>query len=106
MTRNEIELACDLAWQKKFIELIGHKIGDEVECTFFPNSGNSKSSYVCSVIDKGIIVETDKGIFVKSNKQYDKSYEVRRYPNSSTSLSTYWAYRKENLLSHVRYIKQ
>ena len=105
MTRKEIELACDLAWQIKFLELTGHKVGDEVECTFFPNRGDYEHSYMYSIVDKGVIVETDKGIFVKSNKEYTKSYETRRYPNSPTRLCTYWRYEQEQLLSHVRYIK-
>ena len=79
MTKKEIILQCELAYQEKFLELNGLKIGDEVDCMFFPNHGNAKQSYTSSVIGKGTIIKTDKGIVVKSNEKYKKSHEEKVY---------------------------
>ena len=105
MTLKEIQAACDIAWQEKFLELVGLKIGDEVTCTFFPNSGDSKRSYTNSVEGKGIITRTDKGIMVRSVAQYTKSRETRVYPDRPNNTKTYWKYTQENLYSDLKYIK-
>ena len=70
MTDNEIEHLCDLAWQEKYLELKGLKIGDEVICSFSNHHGNAKQSYSSMVKGKGVIVETEKGIKVKSLEKY------------------------------------
>ena len=105
MTKKEILLQCEIAYQEKFLELNNLKIGDEVDCMFFPNSGNAKQSFIHSVIAKGIIVKTDKGIFVKSNEKYKKAHEEKMYPNRPTNTKTYWKYVDEQLLSKLDYIK-
>lgn len=105
MTLNEIKAACDIAWQEKFLELAGLKIGDEVTCLFFPNGGNSKNSYTISVEGKGIITRTEKGIMVQSIEQYTKSRETRVYPNRPYNTKTYWKYTKENLYSNLDCIR-
>ena len=60
MTDKEIEHLCDLAWQEKYLELKGLKIGDEVICSFSNHYGNAKQSYSYMVKGKGVIVETEK----------------------------------------------
>ena len=105
MTLKEIKAACDIAWQEKFLELAGLKIGDEVTCMFFPNKGTGKESYTTSIEGKGIIVRTDKGIFVQSIEQYTKSRETKVYPNRPYNTKTYWKYTKENLYSNLDCIR-
>ena len=105
MTLKEIKAACDIAWQEKFLELAGLKIGDEVTCMFFPNSGDSKHSYTSSVEGKGIITRTEKGIMVQSIEQYTKSHETMVYPDRPYNTKTYWKYTKENLYSNLDCIR-
>ena len=105
MTKKEILLQCELAYQEKFLELNNLKIGDEVECSFFPNLGTAKQSYTTCVIGKGIIVKTDDGIFVKSNDKYKKSSTKKMYPNRPLNTKTYWAYEDTYLLSKLEFIK-
>ena len=68
MTDREIEHLCDLAWQEKYLELKGLKIGDEVICSFSNHYGNAKQSYSYMVKVKGVIVETEKGIKVREKE--------------------------------------
>ena len=68
MTDSEIEHLCDLAWQEKYLELKGLKIGDEVICSFSNHYGNAKQSYSYMVKGKGVIVETEKGIKVREKE--------------------------------------
>ena len=100
MTRKEIEMACDRAWDEKFLELTGHKIGDEVECVFFPKGGNTKQCYMTSKEGKGKIVETENGVFVKSCNKYTKADSRRNARHQ-----IYWVYEEDYLLSDVRYIR-
>lgn len=49
MTRDEIIRECGLAYQRRFLELTGHKEGDKVDVLFLSYYGTSKeynSSYV------------------------------------------------------------
>lgn len=103
MTKKEIELQCEIAYQKKFLELTGLKIGDKVRCRFTTHHGDSKHSYMSSVEGDGEIVETDKGIFIRSFEKYPKAHEEKRYPYRLNS-PTYWAYSNEEQLSKLDYI--
>lgn len=100
MTRKEIEMACDRAWDEKFLELTGHHIGDEVECIFFPKAGNFKQCYTSSTEGRGKIVETENGVFVKSCNKYTKAH-LRK----NSRHQTYWEYEGDYLLSDVRNIR-
>lgn len=102
MSKKEIELQCDIAWAEKYLELTGHNIGDEVTCGFTSYNGNRDKAYSFSVIGKGTIVRTEKGIFVKSNDKVKKAHEehVRgRKP-------TIWVYRDEYDYAKVNFIKE
>ena len=68
MTDSEIEHLCDLAWQEKYLELKGLKIGDEVICSFSNHHGDAKHSYSYAVDGKDVIVETENGIKVMCSK--------------------------------------
>ena len=101
MSKKEIELQCDIAWAEKYLELTGHKIGDEVTCSFTSYSGNTDHTYMCSVIGKGTIVRTEKGIFVKSNDKVKKAHE-EKVKWRRTSI---WVYRDEYDYAKVNFIK-
>ena len=101
MSKKEIELQCDIAWQEKFLELTGHKIGDEVTCSFTSYNGNRDHAYSFSVIGKGTIVRTEKGVFVKSNDKVKKAHEEHVRGRKSTIL----VYREEYDYANVIFIK-
>ena len=98
MTKDEIKLQCDIAWQEKYLELTGHKIGDEVMCNFSAHHGNAKQSYSYLVKGKGTIVRTDKGIFVKSHEEYPVSHSKKRRPFDR---NYYWDYQNEIVYAKV-----
>ncbi len=102
MSKKEIELQCDIAWAEKYLELTGHKVGDEVTCSFTRSIGNADHAYMCSVTGKGIIVRTEKGIFVKSNDKVRKAHEE----NVRGRKSTIWVYREEYDYAKVNFIKE
>ena len=102
MTDSEIEHLCDLAWQEKYLELKGLKIGDEVICSFSNHHGNAKQSYSSMVKGKGVIVETEKGIKVKSLEKYTLSRSEKRRPYDRNS---YWVYYEDYVYSDLRFIK-
>ena len=101
MSKKEIELQCDIAWAEKYIELTGHKVGDEVTCSFSTYTGNRDHTYMVSAIGKGTIVRTEKGIFVKSNDKVKKAHEERVRGRKSTI----WVYRDEYDYAKVNFIK-
>ena len=93
MEQKDIMLACDIAWQEKFLELTGYNIGDEVYCLFHPDFGTSKQCNGTCKKGKGVIVRTDDGqIKIKSNEKYQQGKSVRRYPGSPVRFQTYWKY--------------
>lgn len=102
MNKKEIELQCDIAWAEKYLELTGHKIGDEVTCDFSANTGTRDHTYIVSVTGKGTIVRTEKGIFVKSNDKVKKAHEE----NVRGRKSTIWVYREEYDYAKVNFIKE
>ena len=102
MTKKEIELQCDIAWAEKYLELTGHKIGDEVTCSFTSCTGNRDHAYMFSVTGKGIIVRTEKGIFVKSNDKVKKAHEEHVRGRKSTI----WVYHEEYDYAKVNFIKE
>ncbi len=96
METKEIELACNIAWQEKCLELTGYNVGDEVFCLFHPDFGTAKNSYGTCVKGKGTIVRMDDGtIKIKSNEKYRKSKSVRKYPDSPVRFQTYWKYEED-----------
>ena len=101
MTKKEIELQCDIAWAEKYLELTGHKIGDEVTCSFTFYMGNSKNTYMGSKEAKGVIVMTEKGIRVKSNDKMRQAREEKRRWNDR---NTIWVYYDDYSFSSVKYI--
>lgn len=102
MTQKEIELQCNIAWAEKYLELTGHKVGDEVTCSFASDTGNADHAYMGSVIGKGTIVRTEKGIFVKSNDKVKKAHEEKvKWRKSSI-----WVYREEYDYAKVNFIKE
>ena len=102
MSKKEIELQCDIAWAEKYLELTGHKVGDEVTCNFTSYSGNADHAYMVSVIGKGTIVRTEKGIFVKSKDKVKKAHEEKvRWRRTSI-----WAYCYEYDYAKVNFIKE
>lgn len=102
MTDREIEHLCDLAWQEKYLELKGLKIGDEVICSFSNHYGNAKQSYSYMVKGKGVIVETEKSIKVKSLEKYTASRSEKRRLSDRNSI---WVYYEDYAYSDLRYIK-
>ena len=102
MSKKEIELQCDIAWAEKYLELTGHKIGDEVTCSFSTYTGNRNHTYMGSVIGKGTIVRTEKGIFVKSNDKVKKAHEEHVRGRKSTI----WVYREEYDYARVNFIQE
>ena len=88
-----ILLSCDIAWQEKFLELSGHKIGDEVFCLFHPDFGTAKQCNGTCKKGKGTIVRMEDGqIKIKSNEKYTQGRSVRKYPDSPVRFQTYWKY--------------
>ena len=102
MTDREIEHLCDLAWQEKYLELKGLKIGDEVICSFNNHHGNAKQSYSYMVNGKGVIVETEDGIKVKSLEKYTTSRSKKRKLSDRNPI---WVYYEDYAYSDLRYIK-
>ena len=102
MIDKETEHLCDLAWQEKYLELKGLKIGDEVICSFSYHHGNAKQSYSSTVEEKGVIVETENGIKVKSLEKYTSSRSEKRRPYDRNS---YWVYYEDYVYSDLRFIK-
>lgn len=102
MSKEDIKLQCDIAWAEKYLELTGHKIGDEVTCSFSFNIGNADHTYQSSAMGKGTIVRTEKGIFVKSNDKVQKAHEEHVRGRKSTI----WVYREEYDYAKVNFIKE
>lgn len=102
MNKKEILLQCDIAWAEKYLELTGHKIGDEVTCSFTSCIGNGARAFIGSVIGKGTIVRTEKGIFVKSNDKVKKAHEE----HVRGRRSTIWVYREEYDYAKVNFISE
>ena len=102
MIDKETEHLCDLAWQEKYLELKGLKIGDEVICSFSKHHGDAKHSYSYAVDGKGVIVETEKGIKVKSLEKYTASRSKKRKLSDRNPI---WVYYEDYAYSDLRYIK-
>lgn len=102
MIDKETEHLCDLAWQEKYLELKGLKIGDEVICSFSNHHGDAKHSYSYAVDGKGVIVETENGIKVKSLEKYTVSRSEKRRPYD---IKSYWVYYEDYEYSDLRFIK-
>lgn len=92
MTKKEIELQCEIAYQEKFLELTGLKVGDKVECYFTVEDGTHKQSYLSSVKGVGTIIRDDNGYAVLSDNEYSHSKSVRNKPWSCCDFSTHWEY--------------
>lgn len=90
MTDKEIKIKCDIAWQEKYLELTGHKIGDIVTCSFSCSSGNAKQAYTHLSEGKGTIEMTDKGIMVKSCEKYKVAHSD--YRNRQFNRGPYWRF--------------
>ena len=105
MTRKEIEFQCQLAYDAKFLELIGKNIGDKVKCSFFVHRGDRKHSYMSSVDGEGTIILDEKGYGVLSDKEYQDSKEVRNYPKSCSNFRSHWEYETKKLRSSIKYIR-
>lgn len=95
----DILFQCEKAYQEKMLELLSLKVGDCVDCYFSCHTGNSKRSYSTNIVGKGVIVKTEKGIFVKSINKYPQSHEKRRYPMRPSP--TYWHFENEYVLSKL-----
>ena len=102
MIDKETEHLCDLAWQEKYLELKGLKIGDEVICSFSKHHGDAKHSYSYAVDGKGVIVETEKGIKVKSLEKYTASRSKKRKLSDRNPI---WVYYEDYKYSDLRFIK-
>lgn len=100
MIRPDIKLKCDIAWQEKFLELTGLKIGDVVDCNFSASHGNARQSFSYLAEGKGTIVMTEKGIFVKSHEKY----KVARSEKSRRSRAYIWLYHDEFVFSRLENI--
>ena len=105
MTLEEIKAACDIAWQEKFLELAGLKIGDEVTCLFTTYHGDRKHCSMGSALGKGTIIRTEEGIFVQSYDRYIVARNTKKYPNRPYNYETYWKYTEETVLSDLKYIR-
>ena len=102
MIDKETERLCDLVWQEKYLELKGLKIGDEVICSFSNHHGDAKHSYSYAVDGKGVIIETENGIKVKSLEKYTVSRSEKRRPYD---IKSYWVYYEDYEYSDLRFIK-
>ena len=105
MTREEIELQCQLAYDAKLLELIGKNVGDKVVCSFFVHRGDRKHSYTSSVDGEGTIILDKKGYGVLSDKEYQDSKEMRDYPWSCSNFRSHWEYETKKLRSSIKYIR-
>ena len=105
MTRDEIELQCQLGYDDTLLELIGKNVGDKVKCSFFVHRGDRKHSYMSSVDGEGTIILDEKGYGVLSDKEYQDSKEVRDYPWSHSNSRTHWVYETKKLRSSIKYIR-
>lgn len=92
MKKKDIEFQCQLAYDAKFLELIGKSVGDKVKCLFSVHSGDSKHSYTSSVEGEGTIVLDEKGYGVLSDNEYKDSKDVRNKPWSCSDFSSHWEY--------------
>ncbi len=104
MKIKEIKLKCDIAWQEKFLELTGHKVGDKVKCSFHFSIGNEKRAFSSIVDGDGIIERTEKGILVKSCEKYrvaHSDYRDRRF-----NRGPYWRFEKEYVYMNLDNIKE
>lgn len=104
MTNKEIELKCELAYQEKFLDLIGKNVGDRVKCTFFIHTGNRKNSYMSSRDGYGTIIRDENGYAVLSDEEYSTSKEVRNKPWSVSDFSSHWEYGMAKCRSKLNYI--
>ena len=80
----------------------GLKIGDEVICSFSNHHGDAKQSYSYMVKGKGVIVETEEGIKVKSLEKYTALRSEKRRLSDRNSI---WVYYEDYAYSDLRYIK-
>lgn len=101
LTRERVRQLCELAYWEKWLELTGHKVGDEVKCAFRHDMGDMLHSYTTVTIGKGVIVRRDEGLFVESVQKYRKSHEVRVNPKSKVDYSVQWKYRYEHILARI-----
>lgn len=105
MTTKEIEFQCQLAYDAKWLELIGKKVGDKVKCSFSVSKGDRKHSYTSSIDGEGTIILDEKGYGVLSDNEYQYSEEVRDYPMSQSNYRTHWEYETKRLRSSIKNIK-
>lgn len=84
MTREEIKKQAEIAYQKRFLELTGYKIGDVVEALFPHYWGGGKNVHYDFKRGKGTIIMNENGeIHIKSLDKYGKSEEVSDCPDGS-----------------------
>lgn len=104
MTKKEIEFKCELAYQEKFLELTGKKVGDRVKCSFTYHHGDSKRSYMSSIEGYGTIVCDEKGYAVLSDEEYTTSKEVRNKPWNVSDFSCHWEYGRAKCRTKLNFI--
>lgn len=84
MTREEIEQKAKIAYQQRFLELTGYKVGDVVEARFTHYWGGGKNVHYDWKRGKGTIIRLENGeIRIKSLDKYGKSEEVSDCPDGS-----------------------
>ena len=105
MITKEIEFQCQLAYDAKWLELIGKKVGDKVKCSFSVSKGDRKHSYTSSIDGEGTIILDEKGYGVLSDKEYQYSEEVPDNPKIRSYLRTHWEYKTKRIRSSIKYIR-
>lgn len=104
LLKKEITFECQKAWDEKFLELTGLKVGDKVSCNFSFQTGNRSSSYTSVEISTGTIILDEKGYGVLSDKKYSQSKEVRDMPNHPMNHKTHWVFETTQVREPLSYI--
>lgn len=101
MTKDEIIRECNLAFQKRFLELTGHKEGDKVDVLFLSWYGTAKESSNTYMRGTGTIVLTDDGYRIRSDNEYPQLCRKRKYPGSVCRFETYNTYEPKTVYADI-----
>jgi predicted nuclease with TOPRIM domain len=103
--KNKIELDSKILYHKLFLEKTKLKIGDIVSCSFTTHSGDSKHSYMSSVICNGILKSYENGVlYVESIKDLTDSYNTSN-GRTGRNYKSWWCYRQVKMKAEISSIQ-